>query len=104
MMFEKQCKSSSDTLKASSSNLDDAATQPLDAMQVCAEKSDLESSKVDLVNTETDPAKANAKSEQGSQELEGKQKAPETEDPPENPELDVCVSSSQPPKGPKIKE
>ncbi|PQQ17576.1 protein PHOSPHATE STARVATION RESPONSE 1 isoform X1 [Prunus yedoensis var. nudiflora] len=102
MMFEKQCKTGIDTLKASSSNLDDPA-DPLDAMQACPEKSELVPSKVDLGNTETDPVKANTKSEEGSPELSGKQKVPETEA-PEDPELDVSVSSSQPPKRPKLKE
>ncbi|KAM2495823.1 hypothetical protein ACFX1W_035759 [Malus domestica] len=104
MMFEKQCKSGIDTLNPSSSNLDDPSAQPSDATQVCLDKSESESSKLGQGETQTDPVKANSTSSGGSQEPEGKQKAPETETVPQNPEPDVGEASSQPPKRAKIKE
>ncbi|XP_068321979.1 protein PHOSPHATE STARVATION RESPONSE 1-like isoform X1 [Pyrus communis] len=104
MMFEKQCKSGIDTLNPSSSNLDDPSAQPSDATQVCLDKSEPESSKLEQGETQTDPVEANSTSSGGSQEPEGKKKAPETETVPQNPEPDVVVASSQPPKRAKIKE
>ncbi|CAN6545263.1 unnamed protein product [Malus baccata var. baccata] len=104
MMFEKQCKSGIDTLNPSSSNLDDPSAQPSDATQVCLDKSEPESSKLGQGETQTDPVKANSTSSGGSQEPEGKQKSPETETVPQNPEPDVGEASSQPPKRAKIKE
>lgn len=104
MMFEKQCKSGVDKLNASSSSLDDPSAQPSDAMEISPDKSELEPSKVDHGETEADPVKSNVTSAECAEEQPiEKQKSPETEA-CQDPEPDVCMSSSSPPKRPKIKE
>ncbi|PRQ25736.1 putative transcription factor MYB-HB-like family [Rosa chinensis] len=103
MMFEKQCKSGGDKLNASSSSLDDPSAQPSVAMQVSPDKSELEPSKVEHGEIEADAVKSKVTSVECAEERIGKQKSPETEA-PKDCEPDVCMSSSQPPKRPKIKE
>lgn len=103
MMFEKQCKSGIDNMNVSSSGVENPSAQPSEAMQVSPDKSELETSKVEHDKTKHDPAKSIVASAECAEEPKGKQKSPETEAPKES-EPDVCMSSSQPPKRPKIKE
>ncbi|KAH9729157.1 protein phosphate starvation response 1 [Citrus sinensis] len=96
MMFEKQ-KSGIDMLKGSSSNQENSSTS--------LTKSELEGTQVDHDKKGPDTANANSTNEESSQpkELDGKQKAPETEA-PENAELNVSELSSQPSKRPRTEE
>lgn len=96
MMFEKQ-KSGIDMLKGSSSNQENSSTS--------LTKSELEGTQVDHDKKGSDTANANSTNEESSQpkELDGKQKAPETEA-PENAELNVSELSSQPSKRPRTEE
>lgn len=96
MMFEKQ-KSGIDMLKGSSSNQENSSTS--------LAKSELEATQVDHDKKGSDTANANSTNEESSQpkELDGKQKAPETEA-PENAELNVSELSSQPSKRPRTEE
>lgn len=96
MMFEKQ-KSGIDMLKGSSSNQENSSTS--------LAKSELEGTQVDHDKKGSDTPNANSTNEESSQpkELDGKQKAPETEA-PENAELNVSELSSQPSKRPRTEE
>lgn len=96
MMFEKQ-KSGIDMLKGSSSNQENSSTS--------LAKTELEGTQGDHDKKGSDTANANSTNEESSQpkELDGKQKAPETEA-PENAELNVSELSSQPSKRPRTEE
>jgi hypothetical protein len=91
MMFEKQCKSGIDKLKASAPSSDAVPDSP--------DKSELEDSQVDHGKTVTDPGSANTRMEERSPE----QKAPEAKA-PQNSEPDACESNSQPSKRPRKDE
>lgn len=93
MMFEKQCKSGIDKLKASASTLENPSAPSPDAVPDSPDKSELEVSQVDHGKTVTDPGSANTRLEESSPE----QKAPEAKV-PQNSEPDACESTSQPSK------
>ncbi|KAK9281945.1 hypothetical protein L1049_004854 [Liquidambar formosana] len=97
MMFEKQCNSGTDKLKASSSTLESPSALSMDALQNSPDKSELEASQADSGKTGSDPVTASSTLEINLRKLGEKQKAPETEA-SEKLEPDVCVSSSQPTK------
>ncbi|KAK9993361.1 hypothetical protein SO802_023064 [Lithocarpus litseifolius] len=102
-MFEKQCKSGVDKLKTSETTLENPSTPSLDAVQESPAKSELDASQVDHGKTGTDPVSANTALEESSQELGGKHKVSEAND-PENSEPVACESSSQPSKRPRTDE
>ncbi|XWS36477.1 hypothetical protein CRYUN_Cryun20dG0088900 [Craigia yunnanensis] len=102
MMFEKQ-KSGLDKLKVSSSNLENPPASSSDATKESPTKNELEASHMDHVNSGTDAVNANSMLEISSQDMGGKQKAPETCD-LEKAETCVSESSSQPSKRPRIEE
>ncbi|GKU86224.1 hypothetical protein SLEP1_g772 [Rubroshorea leprosula] len=101
MMFEKQ-KSGLEQLKASSSNPDNPPA-PSDTTNDSPTKTELEASQVAHGDTEIDTIDASSIMEDNSQEASGKQKAPETED-PEKAGPNVCESTSQPTKRPRVDE
>ncbi|XP_038718074.1 protein PHOSPHATE STARVATION RESPONSE 1-like isoform X1 [Tripterygium wilfordii] len=100
MMFEKQCKSGIDKLKASSSALENSSAPSSDAIQDSPAKDELGASHVE---TGTDGVKANSTPEKSFQDLGGKQKAPQSEN-PDGHEPNVSESSSQPSKRPRTDE
>lgn len=102
-MFEKQCKSGVDKLKTSATTLENPSTPSLDTVQESPAKSEQDASQVDHGKTGTDPVNANTALEESSQELGGKHKVSEAND-PENSEPDACESSSQPSKRPRTDE
>lgn len=102
-MFEKQCKTGVDKLKTSATTLENPSTPSLDTVQESPAKSELDASQVDHGKTGTDPVNANTALEESSQELGGKHKVSEAND-PENSEPDACESGSQPSKRPRTDE
>ncbi|XP_057963970.1 protein PHOSPHATE STARVATION RESPONSE 1 isoform X2 [Malania oleifera] len=96
MMFEKQCKSGIDKLKASSSTLESPSASP-DAMQSSPAKNEREASQGDQGKTEIPSDVNRALEEISSEKAGGKQKACEAEA-STNLELDICKSSSPPSK------
>lgn len=102
-MFEKQCQSGVDKLKTSATTLENPSTPSLDTVQESPAKSELDASQVDHGKTGTDPVNANTALEDSSQELGGKHKVSEAND-PVNSEPDACESSSQPSKRPRTEE
>ncbi|KAF5459412.1 hypothetical protein F2P56_023360 [Juglans regia] len=102
MMFEKQCKSGIDKLKASASTLENSPAPSLD-VPVSPAKSEPEASPVDHGNIVYDPVNANSGLDETSRELGVKQKATVAEA-PQNFEPDACETSSQPSKRPKTDE
>jgi hypothetical protein len=99
MMFEKQCKSGIDKLKAPASTLENPSAPSSDAVPDSPDKSEPEASQVDHDITITDPGSANTRMEESSPE----QKAPETKA-PQNSEPDACEANSQPSKRPRKDE
>lgn len=103
MMFEKQCKSGMDKLKASSSTLENPSAVSSDANQGSPEKGEQETSKMDDGKTVNDPRNAHTTTEEGSHEL-GEQKEAPQEKAPDNHEPDASENSSQPSKRLKTTE
>lgn len=97
MMFEKQCKSGIDVVKAASSALENPSTLSSDAIQDAPAKTELETAQVDCGKTPTDTIFASPALEEGSQDLNRKHKVSQTET-PENSEPYNTDSSLQPAK------
>lgn len=105
MMFEKQCKSGVDKLKASSSAMESPPDFSVDAIQNSPEESQKEASQADNGKTGADPVESSPTPlEESSRKLGEKQKSPETKA-SGNLEPDVdCNLSSQPSKRSKVEE
>ncbi|PON66819.1 Octamer-binding transcription factor [Trema orientale] len=103
MMFEKQCKSNMDKLKASSSTLENPSVVSSDAVQDSPIKGELEASESDHGKTGTDQGDAKTTMEEGSDELCEQQEAPQ-EEAPDDLEPDACGASSQSSKRPRTSE
>uniref|UniRef100_A0A251JL23 HTH myb-type domain-containing protein n=1 Tax=Manihot esculenta TaxID=3983 RepID=A0A251JL23_MANES len=93
MMFEKQCKSGSDKLTASSSAMENTSAISSDAIHDSPAKNEMEASQLDHDKTNCNPLDAKSMVEEGSHDPSEKQKAPEV-DGSENPQPDNCESSS----------
>ncbi|XP_062079809.1 protein PHOSPHATE STARVATION RESPONSE 1 [Humulus lupulus] len=103
MMFEKQCKSGLDKMKASSSSLENPSPASLEATPDSPPKGELEASGKDHGKTKTDPGDAKAITEEGSNELGKQQEAPK-EKASDDLEQDASGTSSQPSKRPRTSE
>ncbi|KAF4358224.1 hypothetical protein F8388_009507 [Cannabis sativa] len=103
MMFEKQCKSGMDKLKASSSSLENPSP---DAIPDSSLKGELEASGKDNDGkTKSDPTNAKAISEEGSDELGKQQKeTPQENKASDDLGQDASGAGSQPSKRPRTSE
>lgn len=100
MMFEKQCKSGAEKLKASSSTLGNDSDPSLDAIKNSPQKNETDSLQVDHGKTETNTLNANSTLEESSQVPNREHKATQGEA-PEKPGPGNGDSDSQPPKRPR---
>ncbi|XP_015579275.2 protein PHOSPHATE STARVATION RESPONSE 1 isoform X2 [Ricinus communis] len=102
MMFEKQCKSGTDVLKASSSAVENPSSAlSSDAVHDSSGKNEMEASKVDHGNAITNTDDTKSKLEERSQDPNEKQKALQIEA-SGNPEPDNGESNSQSAKRPRL--
>jgi len=79
MMFEKQCKSGSEALKASSSTIETQSGVSLNATRDFAVKNVLEASQVEHCRSEADHANRSTTVEEGSLEKGGNADSPKTQ-------------------------
>ena len=93
-MFEKQCQSGIDKLKAPSSTMESPPAATSDAIEDSPAKSEMQASKVDDSKTEPDPAKNKTSVEESLPALDGKHNAPESQA-SENPESHASVDDTQ---------
>ncbi|KAH7517435.1 protein PHOSPHATE STARVATION RESPONSE 1 isoform X2 [Ziziphus jujuba] len=101
MMFEKQCKSGIDKLKASSSGLDNPTTI---LVQDSPEKGEMDASKADQGKTGVDLVNTKPTAEEDSQKSNRQQQEAPDDKAPEKPEPDIQESSSHPTKRPRTDE
>lgn len=101
MMFEKQCKSGIDKLKASSSGLDNPTTI---LVQDSPEKGEMDASKADQGKTGVDLVNTKPTAEEDSQKSNRQQQEAPDDKAPEKPEPDIPESSSHPTKRPRTDE
>ncbi|EEF35837.1 transcription factor, putative [Ricinus communis] len=102
MMFEKQCKSGTDVLKASSSAVENPSSAlSSDAVHDSSGKNEMEASKVDHGNAITNTDDTKSKLEERSQDPNEKKKALQIEA-SGNPEPDNGESNSQSAKRPRL--
>lgn len=95
MMFEKQCKSSNNLTKPSTSTLEDSPFS--DTVDDLSAKTELEISQVENRTIRTDPSEADTISKNVTNNVGGKPEA-HCREVPVNLESDVSESSSQPSK------
>ncbi|KAJ9176482.1 hypothetical protein P3X46_011790 [Hevea brasiliensis] len=102
MMFEKQCKSGTDVLKASSSAMENipAPSSDANAIHGSPAKNEVATSQSDHDKTNTDTVDAKSMLAEGSHNPREKQKIPQVEA-SESSQPDNCESSSQPAKRPR---
>lgn len=103
MMFEKQCKSGTDKIKASSSSLENPSAVSSDAIQDSPVDGEVKASERDHRKPGTDLGVAKTITEEGPDELCEQQESPQ-ETTPDDLELDACGTSSQPLKRPRTSE
>ncbi|XP_020539116.1 protein PHOSPHATE STARVATION RESPONSE 1 isoform X2 [Jatropha curcas] len=101
MMFEKQCKSGTDKLKASPSTLENPSALSSDTICDSPTKNEMGASQLDHGKTNTETVIDKSTLEERSRDPSGKQKAPQIEA-SENPEPDNGKSISQSAKRPRI--
>ncbi|KAJ4955264.1 hypothetical protein NE237_012047 [Protea cynaroides] len=94
MMFEKQYKTTSDKLKASSPTPGDPAAPSSDAVPHSPPKSEVETPEKDCAKTANDAIDASAVLHESSQKSGGKRKAPETRPTEDLEPAAICKSSS----------
>ncbi|RDX61263.1 Protein PHOSPHATE STARVATION RESPONSE 1, partial [Mucuna pruriens] len=103
MMFEKQCKSGTETFKASSSVIESPSGVSSDPMKDSPAKTELETVKVDHCKSGPDQTNVSTTVEESLLEVGEKQDAPESQS-SENPKQHASEDSAQASKRPRTEE